>query len=290
MGSSFSPVALAARRGFRAIPALIALLWLACGAAAALAQDRDLSGWWQAEIEHGRDRATVYLHLGAAGGRPRATITVPAARMRDVAIGPYEITAGHLRLPGLDWALSIADDGQRLDGTLPQSLAPQPLAVRLQRGPGPPPAAEPAAARPAPTPLWRVSVGAEVWAGLALDRRRRLLFVAADNGRLTALAAGTGAQVWTADLGAPIRATPTLRDDRLYVATDSALVALDPRSGARLWSFAFEAQRAPRRPISDGHSQWDHYSASATIHGLVAVVAGRDGCIHALDARTGTAR
>jgi outer membrane protein assembly factor BamB len=42
--------------------------------------------------------------------------------------------------------------------------------------------------------------------------------------------------------------------------------------------------------MSDPHSNWDHYSASAALDGAFLSVAARDGCVYALNARSGAQR
>ena len=266
--------------------ALLAPLLLSLAPAAA--QAPSLAGWWRGQIEQGVDRTDFYLHLGE-GERPRARFSVPAARMNDGDIGPYHIDGGELSIPGVGWQLALAEDGQSLDGLLPPALVPHyQIRLSLQRTSTPPPAPpEIIAEGPAPAPVWTSQVGAEVWAGIVHDPRRRLLFVAGDGGRVTALLIRNGNIAWSRELGAPIRATPTLADDRLYIATDAELAALNPGSGRILWRTGLGAQLSPRLPASDPNSQYDHYSASAVVQDGLAVVPARDGCVHAFRASSG---
>jgi outer membrane protein assembly factor BamB len=271
--------------------ALTGLAFLACAPSALFAQAPDLSGWWRAEAERGNAESAIYLNLRRDGDRTRASFSIPSARMLDVAAGPYQADGATVRLPGVGWTLTVADGGRALEGILPEALVPyRRIPVRLERvaAPAPPPAIAPRGSPPAPA--WRVSVGAGTWAGLVRDPRRPILFVAGGNGRLTALSTVDGRTAWSVDLGAPVHATPTLRDDRLYVATDKALLALNARDGSTVWTAPFGDPLVQRLPITDAHSEWDHYSSAAAVAGGLVLAGGRDGCVHALDRSSGQRR
>lgn len=262
---------------------IFALVAMILPALPAAAQPRDVVGWWRGELDHGGEKADFYLHL-QGGERTRARFSVPLARMHDGDMGPYQLSGSELRFPGIGWSLNLAENGRVLEGILPAALVPYyRLPVRLERvSAPPPPPSEIVASGEAPAPAWRASVGAEIWAGLVHDARRRLLFVAGDDGRVTALRAANGERAWSVDLGAPIRATPTLDGNSLYVATDSALVAMNARNGAIRWRAQFGAPLAARLPATDPNSQYDHYSGSAVVARDLVLAPGRDGCIHAL--------
>jgi outer membrane protein assembly factor BamB len=74
------------------------------------------------------------------------------------------------------------------------------------------------------------------------------------------------------------------------VATDAALFALDPGDGHQIWTAPFGAPRAPRLPMSDPNSAWDHYSSSAAVDGSFIAIAARDGCVYALHTANGAQR
>ena len=269
----------------------LAASFLFCAAlgGGASAQPPDLSGWWRATIRHGTESEAVYLHL-LPGERPRASLSLPVTRLHESPIGPYQAAGDTLRFPGLRWSLTIADDGRALTGTLPDDIMAGGVPARFERAaPLAPPAAL-AGAEPAPAPLWRISLGSEIWAGLVADPAHDALFVAGDDGRVTALSTADGRTIWSVRLDAPIRATPTLRAGRLFVVTDRSLVALDARRGATAWSAGFGAQLSTRLPITDPASKWDHYSSSAIVAGDHVVVGGRDGCVHAFSAARGARR
>lgn len=110
---------------------------------------------------------------------------------------------------------------------------------------------------------------------IALGDGRAL--VADDRGRATALEAATGRVVWTADVGAPVYATPAVGGGRAFVPTTrGALVALDAATGTLLWT-----QRAARPEI--------RFATPATTADAV-VVGASDGRLVHLDAATGGVR
>ncbi len=71
--------------------------------------------------------------------------------------------------------------------------------------------------------------------GLALDGDT--LIVASGFGHLTALDATTGAQKWQRELGAPMTGAPTIRDGRIFAASNNnEIFALDLATGETIWS------------------------------------------------------
>jgi outer membrane protein assembly factor BamB len=273
---------------------------LLCAALAAVAfvfaspafAQTDIKGWWRADIAYLDETEPFYFWFGVNDeGAPRVRFSAPVARMHEVRGGAYEIVGDEVRFIHMGLTLRLAENGQVIEGELPSTYVAQEAVrarfVRVAAGPNAPGPITPQG--PAPDPAWTVSVATQVWAGLVLDHARALI-VAGDDGRVTALSPRTGGRLWQADLGAPIRATPTLRGRRLYVASDAALVALDARTGREVWRAPFGAERSPRLEIHQEGSKWDHYSSSAAVDDRLAVVGSRDGCVHAVDVRTGAAR
>lgn len=272
----------------RALAACFLLLF----AAPAMAQEPSpYDGWWRASVEHAGEREDFYLYLETrADGRRLARFNIPLIAM-EALFSRYEIAESELRLTDAHWTLAIEDEGRALAGTIPADLAPvHQLNARFERSDAPAPIPDPPSRETPPAPLWRVEAGAPIWAGLTYDPRTDRLIAATEAGRVLALWARDGRQVWSHDLGGAIRATPTLHQGRLYVATDAALVALNARTGRELWRAPFGSQRAERLPIADQNSRWDHYSASAAIDDNFIAIPSRDGCVHALDARNGARR
>lgn len=64
------------------------------------------------------------------------------------------------------------------------------------------------------------------------------LYVATGFGDVTALEAATGKVVWTKPVGAPIRSSPTVSADRIYLVTiDGRFYCLSSNDGSELWSY-----------------------------------------------------
>lgn len=129
--------------------------------------------------------------------------------------------------------------------------------------------------------------GAELWhvvpdSGAAFAASPVLLpddavAVADDRGRVTAIEAASGRVRWTAELGAPVPATPAAAEGRLFVPTAGGrLVALEAATGEVLW--ALEAA-----------SPLVRFAAPSVAGGLV-VVGASDGRMRALEAATGEER
>jgi outer membrane protein assembly factor BamB len=76
---------------------------------------------------------------------------------------------------------------------------------------------------------------ASLGGGVAYSRGQ--VFAATAFGQVVALNAADGSPIWVRDLGAPLRAAPTIADGRVYATTfDNHLYALDARDGGVLWS------------------------------------------------------
>lgn len=72
--------------------------------------------------------------------------------------------------------------------------------------------------------------------GVAYDQGR--VYVGTGYGALTALDAGSGAQVWTKELEAPARGAPTAANGKVFVVTQTNVVfAVNQADGAELWSY-----------------------------------------------------
>lgn len=74
--------------------------------------------------------------------------------------------------------------------------------------------------------------------GIAYDLQGRL-YATTGFGKVVALDASTGQELWRQDVGAPMRAAPTLNSGRVFVVTvDNQTVALAAQDGHKLWTHA----------------------------------------------------
>ena len=63
------------------------------------------------------------------------------------------------------------------------------------------------------------------------------LYATTASGQVVALDAASGKKIWTRDVGAPVRAAPTLSENRLFIVThDNRLHVLDAKTGGLLWT------------------------------------------------------
>ncbi|MEW2626402.1 PQQ-binding-like beta-propeller repeat protein [Streptomyces sp. NPDC048106] len=157
-------------------------------------------------------------------------------------------------------------------------------------------------------PLWRVMLGAPVKADLVVDDTDSC-YCADFHGWLTALALADGGIRWRRRLGGCLYAVPAVADDRLYVAGDGHVFALERRSGRVDW-VAPVGSRAARGAIAQltdgtiavgcGDGSVRFFSAAGRLQSLLqtggavtsgvtaiggrrAVVASADGCLYFLD-------
>ena len=102
---------------------------------------------------------------------------------------------------------------------------------------------------------WSTFTGSSATAPL-IDEARNRLYVAATNGKLTALSLDAGAIVWSVDLGAPILATPALSADgaTLFAGVEAVdAVAIATADGAEKWRTTLRGQSlADRYPVVSG--------------------------------------
>ncbi len=111
--------------------------------------------------------------------------------------------------------------------------------------------------------------------GLAFDSGR--LYVTTGRGRVFALDAATGKQIWQQSMGVPLRAAPKVLDGKVYViSVDNQLFALDAEKGTQLWG---------HRGINENAGYLS--SISAAVSGSIVLAPYSSGQVHALDTATG---
>ncbi len=104
-----------------------------------------------------------------------------------------------------------------------------------------------------------------------------LVFFGTFKGLLRALEAETGREVWKADLGAPIRHSPSYNGGRLFAADMKGhLVAFEAKTGKELWRF-----KADRR---------GGFAASPAVYRGAVYIGDRAGDLYCVDAAAGTRR
>jgi outer membrane protein assembly factor BamB len=121
-------------------------------------------------------------------------------------------------------------------------------------------------------PIWTRKLGA-VFSSAATAAGRVLC--GSDDGSLHSLDAATGAVIWSARLGAKVRATPSVGAETAIVgAFDGRVAAVRLADGTEAWSAVI------------GHAVY----SSACLAGDVAVLGCHEGHLHGLDVATGAPR
>ena len=248
----------------------------------------DLEGWWSADPTFAGESSHVSLHFENVDGKPSAKLSLPAIAVYDVSLGVVTIAGDKVDMQPLSFPLTYDPEKKTLRGVLPPDAVPvYPIAVEFRRGE---PLRKPAPPRwdaPRPTRIWSVEVDSPVWAALARDPVRRLLFVGTDAGVLHAIDEN-GKVRWKYTTGGAIRGEPAVIQDHVYVSSDAGFTArLEARSGRELWRVKTDAITAPRLPPTDGKTRWDRYSAGIVADASRLYVASRDKNLYALDPGTG---
>ncbi len=253
------------------------------------AQPEDgLDGWWRAELEHAGKTSEVFLSLSSKS-EPAAMIAIPTIQSYDMNIGSFSVSGDAVEFTNVGWSLKIEENGAVLTGVISPKLVPvYSLNARFERSHAPVKnAIAPLETSPATITKWEKNIGVPIWAELTEDPSSNLLFVAGEDGRVFALDQNDGETIWETNLERAIRSKPSFANGLAYIATDRKVVALNPKDGSVKWSSELDEELHPRLPLSDPATQWDHYGASVIVEGSRAYVAGRDGCVRALKARSG---
>jgi outer membrane protein assembly factor BamB len=91
--------------------------------------------------------------------------------------------------------------------------------------------------------LWSISLanskegGTFLGGGLALEKD--IIFASTGFAEVVAIKALNGAEVWRANVGAPIRSAPTVSGGRVFLVTvDNQIIALSASDGTKLWNYS----------------------------------------------------
>ncbi len=131
---------------------------------------------------------------------------------------------------------------------------------------------------PAGRKLWRHECGGAIESQPAIDGAAGELYVGNAEGVLTALQSADGAERWQRSVGGPVRSTPALSTDAVFVITASdAIVALSRARGEELWRY--------QRDAPSGFSLTGH--SGLVLHEGRIFAGFTDGVVVALDAASG---
>ena len=235
----------------------------AAGDAAASPSPADLEGTWVAVARHDGESATIALHFEAApAGEIRVKWSNPVLHIWELPVGSAAVHGNHVEVGHL---LSLAYDRaeRTLSGVLPAALVPVyeiPVTFRPASLPRPP---RPELLAPIATPTWTFAAAAPVWADLAFADG--VLYAAADDGHLYALAAGTGRPLWTFLAGGALRARPTIAGGDVFLqADDGFLYRLNAATGQQRWRVRLQPP-VERLPSSKEGSRYDFRASAVTL-------------------------
>jgi outer membrane protein assembly factor BamB len=141
-----------------------------------------------------------------------------------------------------------------------------------------------------------------------------LAYLGGEDGKLHAVRSVDGQAEWVADLGRPIRTTPTIAGDRLFIVAGGRMQALDRRTGEILWTATNLATSRNGGiavagdvvfgnvnwstlvgfDVSTGREVWRHRDknglghgrSAPAIHGTTLIWCDGSPCIEAADLRT----
>lgn len=103
---------------------------------------------------------------------------------------------------------------------------------------------------------------------------------------LYALDLHTGAVLWTARTGGPVKSTPCVRSGRVYLnCGDGSFRCFALETGRQIWEFRTGGER-----VYEPYGYADYYQSSPVVEGELLFAGSGDGCVYALDARSGTLR
>ncbi len=111
-----------------------------------------------------------------------------------------------------------------------------------------------------------------------------VVYVGSSDGRLYALHADAGDEIWRFDAGSPIPSTAAVSAELVFFQDRAGVVhALRRRDGSQVWSFTTD----PDLPLPWGNEGWDYFISSPALSGDTLVVGAGDGRLYALRASDG---
>jgi len=246
----------------------------------------DLAGTWVAVASHDDETATIALHMETGeGGRITVKWSNPALHIWELPVGSAALHGNDLQIGHL---LRLAYDrrAHTLTGILPAALVPvyeMPVTFRRAALPRPP---RQELTAPVATPTWTFDAAAPIWADLAFADG--VLYAAADDGHLVALAARTGKPLWTFIAGGALRGRPTIAGGEVFVqADDGFLYRLSAATGEQRWRVRLQPA-VERLPSSKEGSRYDYRASAATLADGRLYVGTDDGHLLALDPADGS--
>ena len=136
-----------------------------------------------------------------------------------------------------------------------------------------------------PASLWSRSLGAAAWASPVI--REGVLYLGTVDGRVHALRARDGHDVWTWSDSTPIYGDALVTGDAVFIVNDrTELIRLDRKSGTLRWRVPLDSGRRTAARIPDDDT-FNHRTATPVLADGVLYVGSTDGGMFALDPATG---
>lgn len=136
-------------------------------------------------------------------------------------------------------------------------------------------------AAPVRDAVWEADLGSELWASPV--EVGDIVAVGTTSGQLVGLSADGGAEVWSVSIGAPVRGTPAVDGDVLYLVCDHGWVHAVRADGDELWRVGIGSAVGTR-------DDWNNYGPRPVVADGVVYAATPSGTVAALDAASGAER
>ena len=249
----------------------------------------DFAGLWVGTLTHEGESKPIAFRLERADeGKLRARLSNPTIHLWDYPLGPARVEGYAVRLGPMLLRYDPAAD--TLSGTIPAALVPKyDMPVTLRRSTTHERAPREELDLPEPGTAWTFDTGAEIWADVALAGDT--LLVGADDGRLYALDARTGAVRWQFRAGGAIRAAATVSGADVFVPSDDGfLYRLDAETGKERWRVKVMDKPVVRIAMDRPESRYDFRASGVAAASGLLYLGTDDGRLLALDAATGARR
>ncbi len=268
-------------------PIAVTLLVLALPAArtparaAAGATPDSMTGMWSGTVTAPQGATTLTIALARDSvGQLVMTFDMPVMHCHAYPFtGPVACEGDSCRFEPLQ--MSWRRTGSRLAGTFGFGELPMALhrGGRFAREPRPP------TVRPGPAPLWTAALGAPTRATPVVADG--VVYVGASDGRVHALRAADGAEVWTWSGPHPVDGTAVVAGDALYLVDRRLeLLCLERASGALRWRHALHDSTHTGGAAPENATFTRRVSTPLVLAGTV-YAGSSDGGLYALDAASG---
>lgn len=237
-----------------------------------------IEGVWTGRVVAPQGPAEIGLAFKRTPRGLTAALYMPVMHVYGLNLGPVGEAGSTFTLGPLDTTMTLEAD--KITGTFALGRLP----MELRRGGSFAPEPTAPAWPDGPAPRWERSLGAAVWASPAV--RDGVIYVGAADGRLHAVRAADGGEVWTWAGPHPLYGEALVTGDALYVVDDrSDLVCLDRADGRLRWRVPLHDPGAGDAALAD--KSFTHRTPVPIAAGGMIYVGAVAGSFYAIDAATG---